>query len=284
VWCLDSFADDLEHPYRHQPCCLLPYYRLPSDATPVARKLRPGEQFEWDGFPIKIHHLPGQTIHTVGVELDLNGTRVLFNGDNQFYTAKRGGSGHEAVVARNGSQIDLQYIAGAEIQAKLNPDWILTGHASEIEKPAGQVKAYLEWARTLPEAFRQFSFFDPYSLFLDPYWCVFDPWIQRLAPGESGQVDVIVHNLYPEAREFKLRAGMPEEWEPKPRNMKATLPSGETHKFRIRFKIPEKAKSQTHIVTVDVTAGEYRWGEFFEGRVDVIGKGKATPRWYDRVK
>jgi glyoxylase-like metal-dependent hydrolase (beta-lactamase superfamily II) len=284
VWCLDSFADLLEHPYRHQPCCLLPYYRLPSDATPVARRLHDGEQFEWDGFPIKLHHLPGQTIHTVGIEVNLDGTRVLFNGDNQFYTSRRGGSGHEAVVARNGSQVDLQYLAGAEIQARLNPDWILTGHASEIEKPAGQVQAYLDWARSLPEAFRPFSFFDPYSLFLDPYWCVFDPWIQRLAPGEAGKVDVVVRNLYPEPREFQLRPGLPASWEHRPRQMKALLPPGEAHQFRIRFKIPDKAESRTHIITADVTAGDYRWGEFFDGRVDVLEKGKEPPGWYDRVK
>ncbi len=284
VWCLDSFADLLEHPYRHQPCCLLPYYRLDQDTTPVARRLHDGEQFEWDGFPIKVHHLPGQTSHTVGLELDLDGTRILFNGDNHFYTAKRGGSGHEALVARNGSQVDLQYLAGAETQAKINPDWILTGHASEIEKPAGQIKAYLEWARTLPEAFRQFSSFDPYSLFLDPYWCVFDPWIQRLAPGEKGKVDVVVRNLYPEAREFKLVAGMPEEWAPKPKQMKALLQPGETKTFRIRFQIPERAKSRTHLITADVTAGDYRWGEFFNGRVDVLAKTRTVPRWYDRVQ
>jgi glyoxylase-like metal-dependent hydrolase (beta-lactamase superfamily II) len=283
-WCLDLFADLLEHPYRYNPTCLILYYRLPVEAVPVARVLHDGETLEWDGFPIKIHHLPGQTTYTVGVELNLNGKRVLFNGDNQFYTQRRGGSGHEAVVARNGSQIDLQYLAGAEVLARINPDWILTGHASEIERPAAQIKAYLAWARGLPEAMRQFSFFDPYSLYLDPYWCIFDPYIQRLAPGTAGKVDVLVRNLYPEAREFVLRPGMPETWEARPKRMRAVIAPGETHKFRIRFRIPEKAKSETHIITVDLTAGDYRWGEFFDGRVDVVGKGKEAPHWYDRVK
>lgn len=283
-WCLDLFADLLEHPYRHQPCCLLPYYRLPLDAVPVARKLWAGERLEWDGFALTIHHLPGQTIYTAGIELDLDGTRILFNGDNQFYTGRRGGSGHEAVVARNGSQVDLQYLAGAEKQAEINPDWILTGHASEIQKPAAQIQAYLKWARSLPETFRQFSFFDPYSLFLDPYWCVFDPWIQRLAPGEGGKVDILVRNLYPEARQFVLRPGMPEAWEAKPKQMKAVIEPGDTRKFRVRFRIPEDAPSATHIITADVTAGDYRWGEFFDARVDVLASGTSPPRWYDRVK
>jgi hypothetical protein len=89
--------------------------------------------------------------------------------------------------------------------------------------------------------------------------------------------------LYPEPREFQLRPGLPDSWDPRPRRMKKLLQPGETHKFRIRFRIPETAPSQTHIITADVTAGDYRWGEFFDGRVDVIGKGTQVPRWYDRV-
>ncbi|HEY3396763.1 MAG TPA: MBL fold metallo-hydrolase [Armatimonadota bacterium] len=284
VWCYENFADQLEHPLRHQPCCLILYYRLPVEAIPVARQLHDGEKLEWDGFPLKFHHLPGQTDFTVGIELKLDGKRILFNGDNQFYTGRRGGNGHEAVVARNGSQVDLQYLAGAKIQAKIKPDWILTGHSSEIEKPEGQIKSYLEWAKRLPEAMRQFSFFDPYALYLDPYWCVFEPWIQRVAPGEKGKVEIVVRNLYPEAREFWVAPKLPEGWSAQPALSRATLEPGESKRIRVKFQVPTDAPSRTHIISADLTAGDYRWGEFFDGRIDVVGKGEEPPHWYDRVK
>jgi len=284
VWCLDNFADLLEHPYRHNPTCLIPYYRLDFDAVPVARQLTEGEELEWDGFPLRIHHLPGQTWYAAGIELDLGSHRVLFTGDNLFYTQRPGGSGHEAVVARNGSQIDRQYLAGAEKLVQIAPDWILAGHSSEIEKPERQIRNFLRWARELPEQFAQFSFFDAYSLYLNPYWCVFDPFIQRVAPGQESSVEIILRNLYPEPTEFRVRPALPSGWPVEPQQWSRTLDPDETTRFTVNFQVPAEATSQTHIISADLTAGDWRWGEFFDARVDVLTPGTPVPRWYERVK
>lgn len=284
VWCLDSMADAMEQPYRFNSSALIPYYRLPFDRVPVARRLADREQFEWDGLRLTAHELQGQTCYATGVELDLEGRRVLFTGDNIFYTPRAGHSGHEAIVARNGAQIDLQYLQGAERLAQINPDWILAGHSSEIADPQRQIPLFLDWARRLPARFAQLSFFTPHQLFLDPYWLRFDPYLQRVRPGAQASVQVIIHCHYPQPTEFVVRPRLPTGWPFEPVEWSRVLAPGESANFTLRLCVPEEAPSATHLITADLTAGQYRWGEFFEARVDVVGDKADPPKWYERVK
>jgi glyoxylase-like metal-dependent hydrolase (beta-lactamase superfamily II) len=284
VWCLDTMAEAMEQPYRFNSSALVPYYRLPFDTIPIARKLADRERFEWDGLELVAHDLPGQTCYTTGVELRVADKRVMFTGDNIFYTPREGQSGHEAILARNGSQIDLQYLAGAERLAEVNPDWILAGHSSEIEDARRQIPLFLEWARAMPGKFAELSSRDPYELFLDPYWMRFDPWMQRLAPGDEARVQVIVRSHHADGTRFVIAPRLPEGWGPEPAEWEGTLTRGEEARFEVRFRVPDDAPSRTHIISADLTAGDERWGEFFDGRVDVIGGDVTPPKWYDRVK
>jgi len=284
VWCLDAMADAMEQPYRFNSSALIPYYRLPFESVPIARRLADRERFQWDGFDLVAHDLQGQTCYSTGVELDLDGRRVLFTGDNIFYTPRTGQCGHEAIVARNGAQIDLQYQQGAERIAEINPDWILAGHSSEIRYPELQVPLFRDWAQRLPDEFAKLSCFDPYHLFLDPYWFRFDPWMQRLRPGLEGEVQMVLHSHYRETIEFVVRPRLPQAWDAQPAVWKVTLEPGEQASCMVRFRIPPDAPSATHIISADLTAGDYRWGEFFDGRVDVIGDAARAPKWYDRVR
>jgi glyoxylase-like metal-dependent hydrolase (beta-lactamase superfamily II) len=283
VWCLEGgFSDRLEGPYRYNETCLLPYYNLPHTVTPVARRLKDGETFDWDGIPVRVHHLPGQTTYTAGIEVTLEGRRTLFVGDNLFW-APEGSSGHEAVVARNGSQIDQQYLAGAQTMARISPDTILCGHSSEIEHAERQTRAYLHWAKRLSREIRQLSFFEPYDLYLDPYWFQFDPYIQRLAPGEKGRVELVLRNPYPEARRFRVRPALPEGWAFQPEEFSIRLKPGQTRRLPVEFRVPRKAPPQTYLISADVTAGDSRWGEFFDARIDVVRPGEKAQRGYGRV-
>ncbi len=284
VWCLDPMADSMEEPYRFNSSALVPYYGLDFDAIPIARRLADREQFEWDGFQFTAHELQGQTCYATGLELEMEGKRVMFTGDNIFYSPREGMSGHEAIVARNGAQIDLQYLQGAERLAEIDPDWVLAGHSSEMSDPGRQIPLFLEWARRIPEEFAKLSFFEPYNLFLDPYWFRFDPYIQKLAPGDPGTVEIIVHNHFPEATRFVVRPALPGNWAATPVEWSGTLQPGEKTSFEVRFVVPKDESSATHIISADLTAGDQRWGEFFDGRVDVIGDDVEPPRGYARVK
>jgi glyoxylase-like metal-dependent hydrolase (beta-lactamase superfamily II) len=284
VWCLEGgFSDRLEDPYRYNETCLLPYYGLSHTVTPVARRLKEGETFDWDGIPVRMHHLPGQTVYTAGIEVTLEGRRILFVGDNLF-AAPEGRSGHEAVVARNGSQIDRQYLQGARTLARIAPDSLLCGHSSEIEHAERQTRQFLFWAQRLTREIRQFSFFEPYALYLDPYWLQYDPYIQRLAPGEEGRVAIVLRNVYGKRMRFRVCPALPEGWQAEPEEFSVTLQPEQIRRLEVKFQIPCEAPAQTHLLSADVTAGSWRWGEFFDARVDVLSAGKRLPRGYARVR
>lgn len=284
MWCLEGgFTARMEEPYRFNETALLPYYGLPHDCTPVARKLKAGETFDWDGLMITVHHLPGQTTYTVGIEVTLEGRKLLFTGDNLFW-ARDGRSGHEAVVARNGSQIDTQYLAGAQALARINPDAILAGHSSEIADAPPQTRAFLAWAKRLSREIRQFSYFEPYSLYLDPYWLEFDPYLQRVAPGEKGRVEFVLRNPYADRRKFTVRPALPQGWKVEPGEFVVTLKPGQVRRLAAAFAVPRQASAATHLISADVTAGEDRWGEFFDARIDVVPPGQKPPKGYSRVQ
>ncbi len=66
LWTLAQVAEPIGRPYRY----LAPYL----DARPVRtdRRLNDGEAVRWREYEFKIHHLPGQTEFTMGVETTIN--------------------------------------------------------------------------------------------------------------------------------------------------------------------------------------------------------------------
>ena len=180
--------------------------------------------------------------------------------------------------------MDRQYLAGAEKLAVLRPDHILAGHSNEIEHADRQIGPYLQWARSLPARFAELSYLRPYGLFLDPYWLKLEPYLQRLTPGQSGRCELVLRNPYDDRREFCLRPALPEGWQARPREWRVTLEPDETVRQTVRFRVPPDALPGTHLISADLTAGEDRWGEFFDARVDVLLPGAEAPAYYDRVK
>ena len=48
-------------------------------------KLKDGETVRWREYELKIHHLPGQTLFAMGLEVVIDGRRCLFTGDNFYH-------------------------------------------------------------------------------------------------------------------------------------------------------------------------------------------------------
>ncbi|HUS80965.1 MAG TPA: NEW3 domain-containing protein, partial [Armatimonadota bacterium] len=107
---------------------------------------------------------------------------------------------------------------------------------------------------------------------------------QRVRPGQEVGVEVIIHSHYPERTRFEVRPALPEGWEFEPGQWHEELEEGEEACFTVAFRVPDDAPARTHIISADLTAGDWRWGEFFDARVDVIPEGTEAPKWYDRVK
>ena len=80
-----------KRPGEGSPQRLLLPGRRPSRETVVRslwktdRRLKHGETVAWREYRLKVHHLPGQTLFAMGLEVDVDCKKRLFTGDNFYH-------------------------------------------------------------------------------------------------------------------------------------------------------------------------------------------------------
>jgi len=166
VWALDRIAAVIEDPDRVRA----PY--VDPRPVPIARRLRDGEEITWREYKLKFHHHPGQTTFTMGLELELDGRRVLFTGDNFYradqYSGSGGWSGHNRGLPAG-------YIRTIERIIALKPDWILAEHGGAMEYSAEDFAARLAWAKEAAAAADALSASGDHRRDWNPHPAAFDP-------------------------------------------------------------------------------------------------------------
>jgi len=148
VWALDRIADVVANPDHVRA----PYV----DPRPVkiARRLIDGEEVAWREYRLKFHHLPGQTEFAMGLELKIDGRKVLFTGDNFYrhdqYSGSGGWSGHNRGLPAG-------YIRSLKKIIEMKPDWILAEHGGAMEYSAEDFATRLAWAKEAAAAADELS-------------------------------------------------------------------------------------------------------------------------------
>jgi glyoxylase-like metal-dependent hydrolase (beta-lactamase superfamily II) len=175
VWALDKIADVIEDPDRVRA----PY--VDPRPVPIARRLRDGEEVVWREYKLKFHHHPGQTTFTMGLELELDGRRVVFTGDNFYrhdqYSGSGGWSGHNRGLPAG-------YIRTIERIITMKPDWILAEHGGAMEYSAEDFAARLAWAKEAAAAADALSASGDHRRDWNPHPAAFDPEA-KLAAGRK---------------------------------------------------------------------------------------------------
>jgi len=266
VWCFENMVEIIEHPRRFNLTCLTgPAQGV--GGIPVDRVLRDGETLEWEGFRIKVFHLPGQTWHAMGAAARIDGRMVAFTGDNMFCSPHQ--SGHDAFIARNRGILEQGYIKCAETLLEIDPDLILGQHAQEIAEPRRQLRQLAEWARAFRRALKRLSFFPEYEYFIDPYWVNLHPYRTRCRPGDELALTLTVVNHARCTRAARLEVMGPAGWEIAPKFLEVELPPRAQVERQVVVRVPKTAAPRRYVFTTDVTMDGERFGELFDALVDV---------------
>ena len=270
IWALDRETDQMEHPERYDYAAPIQAYGKGFDSVRVDRVLKSGETFRWEGYTLTADWMPGQTEFAVGLSGMIDGRKVVFTGDNLFADPRNPRqSGHEAIVARNSGILEEGYIYGAEYLTRLKPDLIMGGHSFVMDRPAGLIKRYRQWAYAMRDGFQSLSTDPDYRYWFDPFWVRAQPYRVSLARGKSAEVAVQVRNFRRRGQSHHIEIHAPPGLSAEPPVLEGNLGHETRQEFPLRVTASPDAEPGVHIVAFDITLDGHRYGEWFDFIVNV---------------
>jgi glyoxylase-like metal-dependent hydrolase (beta-lactamase superfamily II) len=257
VWAPENVAPVLERPTRYDVPCLW------FEPVPVDRRLPFGQSFRWHEYELTVHPLPGHTLYAAAISVDVDGRRVLARGDQE---SGEGGRDVANYYYRNRFRID-DYVASAELYAKVRPDVIVSGHMF----PRAVTDEYLERlaadARRLAELHRELLPLEDVDLDAGGFAARIEPYRSRVARGGTFELEVTVRNPFDREETASVQLVVPEGWaEPDAQDVRLA-PHGETV---LRFAVAAGGDAARRArVAADVTVGGRPFGQQAEALVDV---------------
>ncbi|HEY3324385.1 MAG TPA: MBL fold metallo-hydrolase [Planctomycetota bacterium] len=273
IWTLDTIAEKFEFPERFDYCAMIESYGPNLSSVKIDRTFHDGEKFAWEGYDLQIDWMPGQTEFGLCVQGMIDGKRIAFTGDNLFGNPNdEHVDGHEALCSRNSAILEEGYIYAAEYLTRLKPDIIVGGHSYVMDKPAGMIKRYREWAYKMRDAFRELSTFSDYRYMFDAYWVSAYPYRVTVERGKAAEFTLTVRNFNKKPQEFSVVIAAPGL------SFTPTVIDG-TVQPESRLKIPVQVQvagdapptlSGVQIVSFDVTIDGQRCAGWFDMIVNAV--------------
>lgn len=253
VWAFENMVDILQHPARyHIPC-------LSDHSFHIDRVLTENEQLKWREYEFRVLHWPGHDQHHMGLSGEIDGKRVLFNGD-----------GFSGIRCHNYYPLDGgSYVKSAQQLLSLNPEVIFFQHYGYLYPTRQQMLDCLEWAREM-ENFLSDVIAQPHpELGMDAHWITIYPYSVETLPGVSFRVEVRVRNhlLYLAQCQVELRA--PAKWQTKPQRACFPIETKQNAAYPFCLALPPETMSGRYIITANVVFEGCDMGEFAEALVFV---------------
>jgi glyoxylase-like metal-dependent hydrolase (beta-lactamase superfamily II) len=256
VWAADIIADVLEHPEAHDLPCLW------HEPIPVDRLLLRDVPFRWEEYEFVLHHLPGHTLHAVAIEVEIDGTRVLFTGDQ--HTA----DGRLNYVYQNRFRV-ADYRAAGELYLRLRPELMLTGHWGPMRVDADTLEQLAERGAELERLHRDVLFLEDADFDAEGHGAWIRPYRAEAVEGEPLELEVEVRNPDPLPEEVSVQLRPPTGWRVEPATGSMKLGPGAHGILRFRVTPGGDEHVKHAIVTADLTVGRRRFGEHASARVTV---------------
>lgn len=182
VWSLDLVADPLAAPLELRAPFL--------DARPVRfdRRLKDGDSATWREYRFRFHHLPGQSLFTMGMEAVIDGKKCYFTADNFFHQDQFSGTGGWMGLNRS---FPGPYAASAKKVLDAAPDWILAEHGGPYVFSAEDYRRRVQWGEAAAKAADAICVSGHHPRDWDPYRVQTRPLLQRAKPGDEIRLTLI---------------------------------------------------------------------------------------------
>ncbi len=261
IWSPANVAPILDDPWKHDLPCQW-WEPIPSD-----RVLPVGGTFRWNEYEITVHEQPGHTLYAVAYELEVDGVRVVFTGDQQENLGIRG-ERHEILNYQYRNRFRLgDYVKSAELYRRIAPGLLLSGHWDPREVDADYLD-YLYYAGLdLDEMHAALLPLDELDLGADGQLARLTPYRAAVAASSEVAYEATVRNPHAAASLATVVPVVPEGWTASPIAPVELSPREER---AVTFTVRTGAVPQRRArIAVDVTIGQLRLGQHAEAILDV---------------
>jgi glyoxylase-like metal-dependent hydrolase (beta-lactamase superfamily II) len=252
VWAAENFSRLLEYPAQYNLPCL--WY----DPIPVDRTLPLGESVQWEDYEFQLFSQPGHTAHAVVIFLEVDGKRVIINGDQY----QNGPQAKWNYVYNNGFD-KKDYRSSAELYQRLKPELILSGHWQPYYVEPGYFDTLQKRGEVLDELHQEIVSENSG----DERLVAISPYQLQVRCGEAFtlQVSFSLHRV--EARAVTFKPVLPDGWtyqQPLDSTLQKT-----PYQAQVRV-TPGLQPGRRYRVAVDVCVDGQPWGQVAEAFVDVL--------------
>lgn len=256
VWAAENIADILGDPS---------YYDLPClwfEPVEVDRVLPLEKPFRWEEYELTLHPLPGHTLHAVAIEATIDGSKVLFTGDQHTEEEQPN------YVYQNRFRIE-DYRTAGELYLRLRPDLLLTGHWGAVRTDDGLLERLHDRGSRLADLHRDLLPLESVHFDAEGFGAWIRPYQADVAEGEKLALEVEVRNPLPYADEVRATVVAPPDWHIESAQSSARLDPAE-HAF-LPFTIvpPPGTAGRRVVVAADLQVGDRRFGQHAEAIITV---------------
>ncbi|BDI21729.1 MBL fold metallo-hydrolase [Herbiconiux sp. L3-i23] len=262
IWTPENVAPILDDPWKYDLPCQW-FEPIASD-----RVLPLGVPFSWNEYTITPHEQPGHTLFAVAYELEVDGVRVLFTGDQQE------GLGvpderNEILNYQYRNRFRIHdYEKSAALYKRIAPGLLAGGHWEPRFVEDGYLE-YLGYAGTdLVEIHEALLPLDELDLGADGVLARIVPYRSAAAVGAQVDLVVTVRNPHAEPADAVLLPVVPDGWEIVAAPEPVPLAPGEERELPLVLIAPDRAAKRAR-VAVDVTIGSLSLGQHTEALIDI---------------
>ena len=260
VWAPANVAPILVDPHRFDLPCL--WY----EPIPVDRVLPLEEPFTWHEYELTLHALPGHTLYAAALEFQVDGKRVLAIGDQQTTGVPTGGRPILNYQYRNRYRVG-DYGRSAELQRRLRPDLLISGHWPPQEVTAEYLDRLEQDGCRLDELHRELLPAEV-DFGAEGFGARIEPYRASAAVGETLELDVTVRNPFDRPERATVRLVVPAGWpEPNLQSLELNALGEAVVRFELALVgVPPVARAR---VAADRTGGDTTFGQQAEALVDI---------------
>ena len=256
VWAAENFADILKNPsYFDLPC-------LWYESIEVDRVLPLEQPIRWEEHELTLHRLPGHTLHAVAIEATIDGTKVLFTGDQHTEEERPN------YVYKNRFRIE-DYRTAGELYLRLQPDMLLTGHWGAVKTDDGLLQRLHDRGAQLARLHRDLLPLESVDFDAEGFGAWIRPYQSEVAAGKRLSLEVEVRNPLPHRDKVTVTVVAPPDWLIESPQSHTELDPGE-HAFLPFTVMPaEDTTVRSAVVAADLRVGDRRFGQHAEAFVTV---------------
>jgi glyoxylase-like metal-dependent hydrolase (beta-lactamase superfamily II) len=264
VWAMDHMVDVLEHPAAYNLPCLWP------DPVKVDRIMHDGESVVWENIPMRFFYLPGQTEYTEGLLMEIDGEKLLFDGDNVAHPLP--GTpliGHYG--CRNYQRLDTGHVYSAKKLLELKPDYVCPQHFEWNKASHELLECYLRASEETNATFEKIIDQPDPEIGLDNNWASFYPYQVEAGPGDTLRYELRIRNWIYRPSHIKAAIVLPERWVSDPVCVDLTVPAKSVSSAPFAVKTPssEARLNRRFVLTADIWRDGEHLGELTEALVNV---------------